>query len=228
MNCVILQPSYIPWRGYFHQIEKADFFVFYDDVQYDKRGWRNRNRIKTNEGTIWLTIPVHAGGAQLQQTPINSVRIVQKDRWNHKHLKTLKQQYSKAPYFGRYYQLIEEFYRSSPVLLADFTIDSTMALVKELGIEDTIFIRSSQLNAGGDKTDRVVNILTELGADHYISGPSAKEYLEEEKLHEAGISVEYMVYDYPEYRQLYPPYDPNVSVLDLLFMKGPNAPEYIW
>jgi len=228
MKCVILQPSYIPWRGFFHQIQKADIFVFYDDVQYDTRGWRNRNRIKRPGGSQWLTIPVLNKGTRSNHTPIKEIRINWDRSWNKKHWATICDTYGKAPFFGGYRDLLEDFYRRHPQLLADFVVDLTIALAHELGINGTKYMRSSSLAAQGSKTDRLLSILRSLGATHYITGPSAKDYLEEEKLQSAGITLEYMVYDYPEYRQLYPPYDPHVSILDLLFMTGPDAPQYIW
>ena len=227
MKCVILQPSYIPWRGYFHQIEKADIFVFYDDVQYDKHGWRNRNRIKTHQGTKWLTIPVLARDAPVEHTPINQVLIDQRQPWNRKHWMTLVQSYSKAPYFSQYMSLLEELYRQPPALLADFTIELTIVLARQLGIEHTRFMRSSEIRANGMKTERLIKILTCLGADRYISGPSAKNYIDEAQFTSAGIALEYMEYNYPEYEQLYPPYDPQVSILDVMFMTGPDALSYI-
>lgn len=227
MKCVILQPSYIPWRGYFDQINKADVFVFYDDVQYDKRGWRNRNQIKTRRGKQWLTIPVFSRGAQTEQIPINQVRIVWDKAWNQDHRKALQHSYSKSPHFHRYDPLLEQFYTRRDEFLADFTIDFTVALARELGISHTRFLRSSELDVEGRKTDRLIAILKKLGADHYLSGPSAQEYIEEDKFSEAGVGLEFMLYDYPEYPQLYPPYDPHVSILDLLFMTGSDARKYI-
>ena len=227
MKCVILQPSYIPWRGYFHQIYEADIFVFYDDVQYDKHGWRNRNRVKTHQGTQWLTIPVHARGAPVQNLPINQVEIDWKQTWNRKHWMTLQQAYARAPYFSQYAPRLQDFYQKHPLLLADFTIDLTIALARELGIQHTRFLRSSSIQAAGQKTDRLIHILTTLGATHYISGPSAKNYIEEDKFETAGIDLEYMEYNYPEYQQLYPPYDPQVTILDLMFMTGPDALDWI-
>lgn len=227
MNCAILQPSYIPWRGYFHQIQKADVFVFYDDVQFDKHGWRNRNRIKTNNGPVWLTIPVASRGNVVHHKPINAIEIIWDKPWNEKHWATLRQAYGKAPYFDRYAPLLESFYRQRPTHLADFTIALTIAVANAIGLERT-FLRSSELGISGQRTDRLVAILTKLGARHYISGPSAANYLEEGKLAAAGITLEYMEYNYPEYPQLYPPYDPNVSILDLLFMCGQDTPTAIW
>jgi len=227
-RCVILQPSYIPWRGYFHQIQKADVFVFYDDVQYDKHGWRNRNQIATPKGLKWLTIPVLSKGNVLEHTPINLIHIDNSQPWPRKHWETLRQNYARAPFFKRYAPLIESFYAQRHELLADFTITTTVALAKELGLENTEFLRSSALGISGTKTDRLLEILTRLNATHYISGPSAKEYLETEKLERAGISLEWMRYDYPPYEQLTVPFEGKVSMLDLLFMKGPAAGEWIW
>lgn len=228
MKCAIIQPSYIPWRGYFHQIYMADVFIFFDDVQFDKNGWRNRNRVKTPNGSTWLTIPVHTKGLTKEQAAINNIEIDWSKNWNTKHIKTLRQSYNKAPYFELYSSLLEDFYNPRPHLLADYTIELTIALTRELGIDNTEFILSSELNIPGSKTDRLIRILTAIGADHYISGPSAKDYMEEDKFHTAEIKLEYMTYDYPEYQQLYPPFDPYVSILDLLFMYGPQSGEYIW
>lgn len=228
MKCAILQPSYIPWRGYFHQIYKADIFVFYDDVQYDKHGWRNRNRIKTAQGSQWLTIPVLSAGSTVQNIPINKININHRTNWSTKHWRSLQQAYSKAPYFSLYASLLETCYGTGTDMLADFTIEMTIALSAVLGINRTRFMRSSDIEAQGTKTDRLVSILQAVQATHYISGPSAQSYIEVDKLSTANISLEYMVYSYPEYRQLYPPFDPQVSILDLLFMTGSQAPNYIW
>jgi hypothetical protein len=227
MKCVILQPSYIPWRGYFDQINRADVFVFYDDVQYDKHGWRNRNQIKTSQGRQWLTIPVHSQGVVEKSIPINQVTIDWSKAWNAAHWKTLGYAYGRAPYFQTYAELIEPFYLRRDKLLADFTIDLTIALAGALGIHHTRFVRSSEVQVSGQKTDRLIQILTHLGADHYISGPSAREYIENDKFTSAGIRLEYMDYNYPDYPQLHAPFDPNLSILDLLFMTGPDAMRYI-
>jgi hypothetical protein len=227
MKCVILQPSYIPWRGYFGQIQRADVFVFYDDVQYDKHGWRNRNQIRTSQGRQWLTIPVHSHAVIEKSIPIKQVQIDWSKPWNKGHWKALTFAYKRAPFFQKYAPLLESFYQRRDVYLADFTIDLTIALANELGIQHTRFIRSSEMHAAGQKTDRLVNILVQLGVEQYISGPSARDYLENEKLAEAGITLDYMDYDYPEYPQLHAPFDPNLSILDLLFMTGPDALRYI-
>jgi len=226
MNVVILQPSYIPWRGYFDQISRADLFIFYDDVQYDKHGWRNRNQIKTAQGKQWITIPVHSAGVT-QGIPIKDVKIDWSKPWAKSHWKSLSISYAKAPYFRQYAAWLEAFYQRQDVFLADFTIDLTIALAGELGISKTRFMRSSDIPAiDGQKTGRLIQILTHVGASHYISGPSARDYIEQDQFDNAGITLEYIQYDYPEYPQLHPPYDPQVSVLDLLFMTGPDASNY--
>jgi WbqC-like protein len=227
MNVVILQPSYIPWRGYFGQIRKADLFVFYDDVQYDKHGWRNRNQIKTAQGKQWLTIPVHSKGVT-EGIPIKDVRIDWSKPWGKNHLKALTFAYNKTPHFRDYLPLLESFYNRRDDCLADFTIETTILLSRELNIASTRFLRSSELpGIHGIKTDRLIQILKQVGAQHYISGPSARDYVEKEKFDEAGITLEYMEYNYPQYPQLYPPFDPYVTVLDLLFMAGKDALNYM-
>lgn len=227
MNVVILQPSYIPWRGYFDQIRRADLFIFYDDVQYDKHGWRNRNQIKTAQGKQWLTIPVHSKGV-IEGIPIKDVRIDWSRLWAKNHLKALTFAYKKAPYFQDYLPLLETFYNRRDECLADFTIETTILLSRELGIPSTRFLRSSQLpDIDGLKTDRLIQILQRVGAKHYISGPTARDYIEPEKFEQAGITFEYMEYNYPEYPQLHPPFDPYVTILDLLFMTGKEALRYL-
>src|SRR5581483_1176713 len=203
-------------------------FVFYDDVQYDDRGWRNRNRVKTPRGSQWITIPVFSKGCQTNHTPICDIKVNYERNWPDAHFKAFQHNYAAAPFFKRYAPMLTRWYTAKPERLADFTIETTIELARELGIAHTQFVRSSTLNCSGTKTDRLLEVLRKVGASHYISGPSAKEYVEEEKFAAAGIGLEWMVYDYPEYPQLHPPYDPHVSVLDLLLMTGSDAPGYIW
>jgi hypothetical protein len=226
MNVVILQPSYIPWRGYFDQIRRADLFIFYDDVQYDKHGWRNRNQIKTSQGKQWLTIPVHSKGVT-QGIPIKDVQIDWSKTWPKKHLNAMTYAYAKAPFFASYQPWLASVYERRDEFLADFTIDTTVELARMLGIRDTRFMRSSEIpEITGQKTDRLIQILQHVGAGHYLSGPSARDYIECDKFDEAGISLDFIEYDFPEYPQVHPPYDPFVTVLDLLFMVGEDALSY--
>ena len=230
MKCVILQPSYIPWRGYFHQIALADVFIFYDDVQYDKRGWRNRNKIKTPDGTpegkIWGRRAGCRKGAQTERIPINQIRIDWSKSWNEQHWSSLKHAYAKAPYFQQYNTRLEKFYSHQPDFLADFTIALTIEIASWMGFKPK-FLRSSDIPSHGEKTERLISILQEQGADHYISGPSAKDYIDPALFSKAGIKLEYMQYNYPDYPQLYPPFDGQVSTLDLLFMTGDQAVKFI-
>jgi hypothetical protein len=228
MKVVILQPSYIPWRGYFHQIQKADLFIFYDCVQYDKHGWRNRNAIKTAQGSQWLTIPVNTKGCVSEGKAIKAIPIIWDTAWTEKHFKSIQQNYAKAPFLNKYSPLLDSIFARKDSLLADFTCATTELIARELGIRHTQFLRSSAIGAEGSKTDRLIGILKNVGAAHYFSGPSARDYIEREKFEDAGISLEFMSYDYPEYTQLYGKFEPQVSILDLLLNMGPDAGRYIW
>jgi hypothetical protein len=221
-TCVILQPSYIPWRGYFDLVRKADVFVFYDDVQYDKHGWRNRNRIKTPQGTQWLTVPVRAKGNVAEKILVKDVETATSPDWAKKHGATIRQSYVKAPFFADVWRELERFWAERTPMLCDLTIPTTIAIARLLGFERR-FLRSSELGIGGGKTERLVSIVRHVGADRYLSGPSARDYLEEQRFADAGIALEYATYDYPPYEQLHGPYEPAVTVLDLLFMLGRDA-----
>lgn len=226
MRCAVIQPSYIPWRGYFDIIRRVDLFIFYDDVQYDRRGWRNRNIVKSPHGPLWLTVPVRARNAQLDGTPINAIEI-DGHEWAARHYDTLRHLYARAPHFRDFRPWLEQIYASPPALLADLTVDTTIALAARLGLRTTRFLRSSALAATGAKTERLISLLREVGATHYVSGPSAHHYLDEDLFRQHGIALEWMTYHYPEYPQLHPPYDPHVSVLDLLFMTGDRAADFL-
>ena len=159
---------------------------------------------------------------------IAEVEIVKESSWPKKHFGTLKNTYGQAPFFKKYLPLLQVMYERKDEKLADFTCLFCELIARELGICHTKFIRSSALFAVGEKTDRLVSILTQLGATHYVSGPSAVAYLEKDKLEKAGISLELMSYDYPSYPQIHGPFIPNMTILDLLFNVGPEAPNYIW
>jgi len=169
MIVTVLQPSYMPWRGYFHQILKSDLFISYDDVQYDKHGWRNRNRIKTANGVQWITIPVITSGVITNKTSIKEIKIDWNRNWNEKHWQMIKQNYSKAPYFHLYSAKFEEAYIQHPTYLADFTIELMIMISEMLGIHATKFIRSSELTGiTGNKTDRLISIWKSWGYKIYL------------------------------------------------------------
>jgi WbqC-like protein family len=221
----IVQSCYIPWKGYFDLINLVDEFILYDDRQYTRRDWRNRNRIKTPQGTQWLTIPVEVKGRYEQR--IDETRISDPD-WAELHWKTLMHNYAAAPFFDDYRDRLEGLYRRAddPLLSAvnRLFLDELSAI---LGIE-TRLAWSTDYAAEGAKTERLVSLCRAAGATHYLSGPSAREYMDEGLFSEAGIELEYMDYaGYPEYPQLHPPFDHAVTILDLILNTGPDAPRFM-
>lgn len=221
----VLQSNYIPWKGYFDIINDVDTFIFYDDVQFTKNDWRNRNKIKTNNGTQWLSIPVGSDLKRLiREVPITSTR------WAVKHWKTIEQFYHKAPYFNYYKDFFRHIYLD---LLWDNLSKLNQYLIKSISTEllgvKTVFEDSHEYVSEGERNERLVDLLQKAGTGIYISGPSAKSYIDENKFIAAGISLVYKDYsNYPEYPQFYPPFTHNVTILDLLFHTGPKSPYYIW
>lgn len=223
MKVGIIQSSYIPWRGYFDFIDEVDLFVFLEDVQYSKGSWRNRNRIKTQNGLLWLTVPVHAKHGKIQ---IRDVRIDNSKKWVHQHARTLEENYARAPYFRDYYIGFLNQLNTGFKNLSTLNIAITQWLMQQLEIHTPTMI-SSELDPEGKATDRLLDILVKLGADCYVSGPSAKNYLEESKFRKKGIRLEYKSYDYPDYPQLWGNFVSNVTVLDLLFNMGPDSRRFL-
>jgi hypothetical protein len=226
MRCVILQPSYIPWRGYFDQIRCAEVFVFYDDVQFDKGGWRHRNKISTPNGPLWLSIPVKHKGHLRDSLRLNDVEIDWNQNWILKHWRSICQNYARSPFFREVSSLLQPFYESHPSTLCEFIIPLTIQISQFLGFQ-TRFMRSSEMNISGGKTERLVNIVNSVSCSRYLSGPSAQGYLEEERFNASGISLEYADYNFPEYPQLHHAFEPHLSIIDLLFMTGPQAIKYL-
>ncbi|WP_048095757.1 WbqC family protein [Geoglobus ahangari] len=223
MKAVILQPMYLPWIGYFGLIDLADIFVFYDDVQFVERSWQRRNRIKMPNGKwIWLSVPVIKKFGQ----KINEVKVNNGVEWSKRHWHSIVHAYRKAPYFKEYETLFRHVYSVSWDYLVDLDIFLIKEISKILGI-DTRFVLSSELNVSGGKTDRLINILTEIGADEYISGPAAREYIEPIKFKKSGIKLYWFEFNHPVYPQLYGEFIPYLSVIDLLFNVGPKAIDYI-
>lgn len=221
---VILQSSYIPWKGYFDLIHDADLFIFYDDVQFTPRDWRSRNQIKTPHGTKWLSVPVGSKRSRL----ICDVDIPS-DRWQQDHYLALLNLYGKSPYFLDYGWLLEAIYKErSWKSLSELNQTATRLIAKHLGI-DTLFRDSREFCSQGAKLDKLIDLIKKTGADTYISGPSAKAYIDEERFKQEGIKLIWKDYSgYPEYPQLFPPFEHAVTVLDLLFNVGPEASHYIW
>ena len=221
----ILQSNYIPWKGYFDLINMVDEFVLYDDMQYTKRDWRNRNKIKTPNGLKWLTMPVNVKGKYHQK--INET-FVSDLSWPKKHWVTIKQFYSKAPYFRLYEGVFEDFYSG----LSDDCLSSInerlILIVNEiLGIKTKVR-RSSEFSLEDGQTEKLLGICQQVNANVYLSGPSAKEYFNQSVADERGIKIEWMDYSsYPEYSQLYDGFEHGVTILDLIFNEGPNATKFM-
>ncbi len=220
----VLQPSYLPWLGCFEQIARSDVFVIYDDVQFVKGSWRNRNRIKTAQGVQWLTVPVSTKG---QGFPlINQVHINQSQSWQKKHIKTLNQNYGKARYFEQYAQGLFNILDRS----WSYLIDLNFALIKwflTVFEIDTRLILSSELNIEGTGTQRLVDIVSHLGGNTFYEGSVGKNYLEEVQFEKAGIQIEYQEYSHPTYHQMFGDFIPYLSVIDLLFNSGSKSLEII-
>ena len=222
----IIQPSFLPWRGFFDIIHRSDIFVFLDDVQFDKHSWRNRNKIKTANGTQWVTVPVLVTGKFGQK--ILETKIRNNISWKKKILNAIYYSYKKSTFFEEYFPTLEESLSREWDLIADLDIFLTEEIMKMLGIK-TVTCRSSVLGITAiDKNERILQICQKAGISCYISGPSAKDYMNSTFYKRNGITVEFMDYNYPSYQQLYRPFDPQVSIIDLLFNMGPEAPRYIW
>jgi hypothetical protein len=224
MRVAVLQSNYIPWKGYFDIIHDVDKFIFYDDVQYTKNDWRNRNRIKTAAGVQWLTIPT---GSDLSQR-ICDVALPD-PRWARKHWRTLHQAYSRAPHFRRYESLLSEVYLERRwERLSDLNQYLIIRIARELGLK-TEFADARDFAANGARFERLLDLLIKADANVYVSGPSARDYIQPERLAQTGIELVYKSYDgYPEYQQRFPPFEHTVSILDLLFNTGPEAQHFIW
>ncbi len=219
MKAGIIQSNFIPWRGYFDLIDDVDLFIYHDDLQYTKGDWRNRNKIKTPQGPVWVTVPVfHKHVSQLIcETEIDNTRP-----WRDKVKNRVSSCYHKAPHFKRYADIFFGILDRNFRTISELNIDLNAWIMEELGIK-TQTMMSREVAPRGAKTDRLIDILTKVGATEYLSGPSAKDYIELPKFKDAGIGLAYKSYDYGEYPQLFGPYEQNVTVLDFLFNVGPEA-----
>jgi len=221
----ILQSNYIPWKGYFDLINMVDEFILYDDMQYTRRDWRNRNKIKTPQGLKWLTIPVDVKGKYFQK--INETKVSDRG-WANKHWQQIKQNYSKAKYFKEYSNIFKDLYlNNSEELLSVVNYKFIVAINKILGIETKIRW-SSDFDLVDGQTEKLLGVCKDCNADVYISGPAAKDYLDESLFDNEGIAVEWMSYDgYEEYHQLYDKFSHGVTILDLIFNEGSSAMKYM-
>lgn len=224
MRVGIIQSNYIPWRGYFDFIDDVDLFIYLDDVQYTDRDWRNRNRIKTSNGLIWLTVPVLF--SRKNHLAVEDVPIDYSQKWVEKHINSIRHAYSKANHYYQYSELFFDILRNKCASISELNRNINHWIMDELQIK-TPTKMSSDFRPTGSRTDRLLDLLKKAGGTSYLSGPSAKNYLETDKFTTAGISLHYKTYDYPEYPQLYGRFEPQVSVLDLLFNNGPDSRKYL-
>ncbi len=221
----ISQSNYIPWKGYFDCINMVDEFVLYDDMQYTRRDWRNRNKIKTKDGVKWLSIPVDVKGKYSQK--INEARVCDPG-WAEQHWKTIYHSYHKAPHFESYKKIFEDLYTdNNETYLYRINNRFTRAICRVLGI-NTRIMSSSEFDLVDGKSERLLDICKKRKATDYYSAPAAKAYLDESLFEKEGIRVHYMDYaGYPEYKQLHGPFEHFVSVIDLIFNEGPDATKYM-
>ena len=225
MKIAICQPTYLPWLGYFDLMDQVDAFVLLDSVQFEKQSWQHRNRIKTATGLQWLTVPVYRG---CFGQPINQVEIRDRE-FVRKHLRGIELSYRRAPYFDCYYpQLAEILSDQSNGFLADLNIRLLRWFCRRLSIE-TPMLRSSAMNTAGRRSQLLVNMCLESKAESYLSPLGSAVYLlnDLELFLNAGIKVQFHHYEHPEYSQLFPPFCPYVSALDLVFNEGQRSPEVL-
>ena len=222
----IVQSNYIPWKGYFDLIRASDDFVLYDEVQYTRRDWRNRNLVKTAAGPAWLTIPVVTKSRYHQR--IRDVQV-EDPSWAAAHWRRLAQEYRRAPHFAPVAARLAPVYEAlaREPMLSRINRALLLEVCAMLGIATPV-TTSEDYPADGDATGRLVDICRRAGATHYLSGPAARDYLRPELFADAGIVLEYADYSgYPEYPQAHGAFDHRVSVVDLLFNTGADAPRYL-
>jgi hypothetical protein len=221
----IIQSCYIPWKGFFDLIGRCDEYVIFDRMQYVKRHWHNRNRVKTANGVEWLTIPVVTKGRFDQAID----EVVIEKPWAEKHWRALELAYRRAPFFDAFANTVKSWYERAEreQRLTDVNELFTREIARQLGLKTRI-VRDTAYPADGAKSARLLAIARAAGADRYLSGPSARAYLDEKLFADAGIATEWMSYEgYAEYPQLHGGFEHAVSVLDLLFNTGPEAPRFL-
>jgi hypothetical protein len=222
MNTVVIhQPDFLPYLGFFHRLLKADCYVVLDTVQFlrGSRSWHHRDRIKTPEGITWLTIPVQKAA---QKTAISKMRISYEQPWQERHLRQLAHGYRKAPYYGQIMPVLERLYQQRPEYLAVFTLASIQLLAGLFDI-DCPQIMASDLEVCGSGNELLANILSVVGATHYLSGIGAKTYFSPESYQQAGVEVVWQQFEHPVYPQLHGDFEAFLSSIDLLFNCGIDA-----
>jgi WbqC-like protein len=220
MRVVVLQPGYLPWLGFFDQMRRADVFVYYDDVQYDTHGWRNRNRIKTQHGPLWLTVPVRHSG--LSKPRIVDIAIDARTNWAKKHVASIRQAYAGAQFAKQYVPALEEVLMRPWERLVDVDLAVARVMAECLGIRRRIE-RASTLGVDGGQSERLLNICRHFGATRYLSGSAAREYLDVPLFERNGIAVEWQDFAHPVYPQLHGDFIPYLSAVDLILNCGEES-----
>ncbi len=222
MRVGLIQSNFIPWKGYFDFIDDVDLFIYYDDMQFSKGSWRNRNRIKTEKGLAWVTVPIlHKSLDQL----ICDTYIDYSKNWIQKITGQLYSSYRDAIYYKVYANNFFTILNNKYKTISELNININNWVMEILGIRTKIKM-SCEFNSVGTKTDRILDILHKVGASTYLSGPSAKNYLEEDKFAQCAVGLEYKSYEYKEYSQLFGKFEPNVTILDMIFNVGIEKREY--
>jgi len=212
----IHQPEYLPWLGFFKKMMNAELFVFLDDVQFRKKGWQNRNRIRINDGTALLSIPVHTHS----YPKINEVTIDNEKNWSIRHKKSILYNYARAPYFDEIKDFIESIFEKKFQYLVDLNTEIIKFIMNELEIKSKI-VFSSELEISKKGSDRVLDICKAVGADHYITGTFwAESNLRVEEFKKSNIDIEFQKFQHPIYKQIHGEFIPEMSIIDLLFNEG--------
>lgn len=219
---MIIQPSYIPWLGYFEMLYRSDAFISYDTAQYTKNDWRNRNLIRTDTGKLWLTVPVLLKGRW--PLPIELVKINNNSNWKKKHLRSLTQYYLRAPYFDKYYPPIEEELNRNQDNLQELNLSLIGRICSLLGFKRQIVKASDMgLPQKKDKTAKLVDMCFAMGAKRYYATKVSMNYIDEKQFSRAGIELVFQDYIHPGYLQQFKTFMSHLSILDLLFNEGPNS-----
>lgn len=218
------QPAYLPWLGYLHKVASADVFVYLDAVQFEKNSFTNRNRIKTPQGPLWLTLPVKARG-HIGQT-LRDLAIDDTQPWRARHLKSIEANYRKAAHFDHCFPRLAELLAMPADNLAEFGWHELQFWLREFGI-DTRVLRQSELAPTGAKSDLVLDLCGQLGADHYLSGALGRNYLRLDDFARSGVAVEFQQFEHPVHRQCWGDFVPCLSVVDFWMHCGADLPRVV-
>lgn len=226
MKVCIHQPNYLPYIGFFNKIKNTDVYVLFDVAQYEKNNYHNRNQIRTENGSMYLTIPILSKDCYLKR--ICDVKLPPDNKWKEKHWKAIEANYARSEYFDNFKHSLKKIYQTNFSKLVDFNEEIIRFLTNEFGLETTL-VKSTDLNLEENltPTDLLVNILTELNATSYLSGPSGKKYLFETTFEKKGIKLEYQNFIHPVYRQRFNGFLGNMAAIDLLFNIGEKSKEIL-